>query len=201
MPRRAGASWTTGPGWPARIIGTGDAGSSGTSGVVDGVERRAALAIIGSRRAGGADPPARCSTTEVAGVWAGIEIQAFTSGQMWLWAAVGVLVVILGAMYGLVSPTFFGIRDVIGRRHDGDRPGGARPSPVELAADDRHRHRLPGHPCHPVADGPQAVLSGSSRRHGRFAIRRRPAARAGNAGAPGRAGVPPRWRRPGPRRA
>jgi hypothetical protein len=50
----------------------------------------------------------------VAGVWAGIEIQAFSSGQLWLWAAVGVLVVILGAMYGLVSPTFFGIRDVLG---------------------------------------------------------------------------------------
>ncbi len=50
----------------------------------------------------------------VAGVWAGIEIEAFSSGQMWLWAAVAVLVVIMGAMYGLVSPTFFGIRDAIG---------------------------------------------------------------------------------------
>ncbi len=50
----------------------------------------------------------------VAGIWAGIEIQAFTSGQMWLWAAVGVLVVILGVMYGLVSPTFFRVRDVVG---------------------------------------------------------------------------------------
>ena len=35
----------------------------------------------------------------VAGAWAGIEIGAFTSGQMWLWAAVVVLVVIFVAMY------------------------------------------------------------------------------------------------------
>jgi hypothetical protein len=50
----------------------------------------------------------------VAGIWAGIEIQAFSSGKTWLWAAIGVLVVILGAMYGLVSPTFYRARDLMG---------------------------------------------------------------------------------------
>ncbi len=49
----------------------------------------------------------------VAGIWAGIEIQAFSSGKTWLWAAIGVLVVILGAMYGLVSPTFYRTRDLM----------------------------------------------------------------------------------------
>jgi hypothetical protein len=50
----------------------------------------------------------------VAGIWAGIEIQAFSNGTMWLWTAVGVLVVILGAMFGLVSPTFYRTRDLLG---------------------------------------------------------------------------------------
>jgi hypothetical protein len=42
----------------------------------------------------------------VAGAWAGIESQAFTSGRLWLWAAVVVLVVVIGAMYATMTPTF-----------------------------------------------------------------------------------------------
>ena len=50
----------------------------------------------------------------VAGAWAGIDIGAFDHGQMWLWTAVGVLVVIFIAMYALVSPTFSRTRDLLG---------------------------------------------------------------------------------------
>lgn len=50
----------------------------------------------------------------VAGVWAGIEIQAFTSGRMWLWAAVVVLVVVLGGMYSTMSPAYVRVRQVLG---------------------------------------------------------------------------------------
>ena len=50
----------------------------------------------------------------VAGVWAGIEIQAFSSGRLWLWAAVVVLVVILGGMYSTMSPAFGQVRQVLG---------------------------------------------------------------------------------------
>lgn len=50
----------------------------------------------------------------VAGAWAGIEIQAFTSGRYWLWGAVVVLVVVLGAMYSTMSPSFGRLREVLG---------------------------------------------------------------------------------------
>lgn len=46
----------------------------------------------------------------VAGAWAGIEIQAFTSGRYWLWGAVVVLVIVLGAMYSTMSPSFGRLR-------------------------------------------------------------------------------------------
>ncbi len=55
----------------------------------------------------------------VAGVWAGIDIGAFNSGQMWLWTAVGVLVVVFVTMFALVSPTFYRTRDLLG---DGSTP-------------------------------------------------------------------------------
>lgn len=55
----------------------------------------------------------------VAGAWAGIDIGAFNHGQMWLWTAVGVLVVIFIAMFALVSPTFYRTRDLLG---DGSAP-------------------------------------------------------------------------------
>ena len=82
---------------------------------------------------------------------------------MWLWAAIGVLVVILGAMYGLVSPTFYRTRDLLG---DGT-------TEVDQAELDRRLSSsrpmigigigLLGHRRHPVADGAQAVLSGGRR--------------------------------------
>jgi hypothetical protein len=50
----------------------------------------------------------------VAGVWAGIEIQAFSSGQLWLWAAVVVLVVVLAGMYSTMSPVYGRVRQVLG---------------------------------------------------------------------------------------
>ncbi len=50
----------------------------------------------------------------VAGIWAGIEIQAWTSGRWWLWASVGVLVLVLGAMYTLLTPTLIRWRQLLG---------------------------------------------------------------------------------------
>ena len=55
----------------------------------------------------------------VAGVWAGIDMGAFNNGQMWLWTAVGVLIVIFVTMFALVSPTFYRTRDLLG---DGSTP-------------------------------------------------------------------------------
>jgi hypothetical protein len=42
----------------------------------------------------------------VAGAWAGIDAQWFTSGRLWLWAAVVVLVIVIGVMYATMTPTF-----------------------------------------------------------------------------------------------
>jgi hypothetical protein len=55
----------------------------------------------------------------VAGVWAGIDMGAFNNGQMWLWTAVGVLIVIFVTMFALVSPTFYRTRDLLS---DGSTP-------------------------------------------------------------------------------
>ena len=55
----------------------------------------------------------------VAGVWAGIDMGAFNNGQMWLWTAIGVLIVIFVTMFALVSPTFYRTRDLLG---DGSTP-------------------------------------------------------------------------------
>ena len=55
----------------------------------------------------------------VAGVWACIDMGAFNNGQMWLWTAIGVLIVIFVTMFALVSPTFYRTRDLLG---DGSTP-------------------------------------------------------------------------------
>jgi hypothetical protein len=55
----------------------------------------------------------------VAGVWAGIDMGAFNGGQMWLWTAVGLLVVVFIVMFAMVSPTFYRTRDLLG---DGSAP-------------------------------------------------------------------------------
>ena len=55
----------------------------------------------------------------VAGVWAGIDLGAFNSGQMWLWTAVGLLVLVFIVMFAMVSPTFYRTRDLLG---DGSVP-------------------------------------------------------------------------------
>jgi hypothetical protein len=55
----------------------------------------------------------------VAGLWAGGEISAFTNGTLWLWASMALLVLVIVAMYALMSPAFGRLRELVG---DGSSP-------------------------------------------------------------------------------
>jgi hypothetical protein len=61
-----------------------------------------------------------------AGAWAGIELGAWTSGRLWLWTSVVVLVIIVVAMYALISRHYYPLRE----RLSAEPPLGA----AELAA-------------------------------------------------------------------
>ncbi len=54
-----------------------------------------------------------------AGLWAGMSGGWFSAGAMWLWASIGLLVVILGVMYGMLTPVFMRLREMVG---DGSAP-------------------------------------------------------------------------------
>lgn len=54
-----------------------------------------------------------------AGLWAAMTGSWFSSGNMWLWVSIVVLVVVLGAMYGFVTPAFGRLRQTVG---DGSTP-------------------------------------------------------------------------------
>ncbi len=49
----------------------------------------------------------------VSGIWAGIDGGHFTSGRIWLWASVGILVIVLIAMFTLASRHYYGWRDTL----------------------------------------------------------------------------------------
>lgn len=55
----------------------------------------------------------------VAGLWVGMTGGWFSAGAMWLWASIGLLVVILGVMYGMLMPAFKRLRQTVG---DGSAP-------------------------------------------------------------------------------
>ena len=61
------------------------------------------------------------------GLWAGMSGGWFSAGAMWLWASIGLLVVILAAMYAMLTPAFKRLRETVG---DGS-------APVDQAALDR----------------------------------------------------------------
>jgi hypothetical protein len=46
----------------------------------------------------------------VAGIWAGIDRQWFTSGTLWIWAAVIVIVIVFIAMFVLISRHYYPLR-------------------------------------------------------------------------------------------
>jgi hypothetical protein len=50
-------------------------------------------------------------------------------GQGWIWAALGVLVVMMGAMYGLATPYFNRLRQAVGAPTSGKRRRGSEPAP------------------------------------------------------------------------
>ena len=54
-----------------------------------------------------------------AGIWAGMSGGWFSAGALWLWVSIVLLVVILGAMYGLLTPAFKRLRETVG---DGSAP-------------------------------------------------------------------------------
>jgi Predicted integral membrane protein (DUF2269) len=54
-----------------------------------------------------------------AGLWAGMSGGWFSAGALWLWTSIVLLVVILGAMYGLLTPAFKRLRETVG---DGSAP-------------------------------------------------------------------------------
>jgi hypothetical protein len=49
----------------------------------------------------------------VGGIWAGIEGGWFSRGALWLWVAIGVLVIVAFAMYALISRHFMAWRKLI----------------------------------------------------------------------------------------
>ena len=56
-------------------------------------------------------------------------------GQAWIWAALGVLVVMMGAMYGLATPYFNRLRQAVGAPTSGKRRPGAEPAPSTQVID------------------------------------------------------------------
>lgn len=60
-----------------------------------------------------------------AGFWAAGTGKWFSAGGLWLWVSIVLLVVILGAMYGLMSPAFRRLRALLG-------DAGSSPDPAEL---------------------------------------------------------------------
>jgi hypothetical protein len=60
----------------------------------------------------------------VAGIWAGIDHGIWTSGRLWIWASVVVLIVIIAAMYALIARHMYPLREQLAK----DPP----PGPDEL---------------------------------------------------------------------
>jgi hypothetical protein len=55
-------------------------------------------------------------------------------GRLWIWAAIGILVVLLGFMYAVASPYYGDLRRAIGQKAYGDKKEAAPPEPLDAAA-------------------------------------------------------------------
>lgn len=58
-------------------------------------------------------------------------------GRLWIWAAIGVLVVMFAFMYAIATPYYAGLRRGVGQKAYGDKKDAAPPEPLgaaELAA-------------------------------------------------------------------
>jgi hypothetical protein len=69
-------------------------------------------------------------TLVIAGVWDGILGAWFTSGRLWLWAAVIILVVVAGAMYPMGTEPLQRIRWSLGLKTQKDMTAQLGPSPA-----------------------------------------------------------------------
>jgi hypothetical protein len=49
-----------------------------------------------------------------AGLWAAMSGSWFSAGGLWLWVSIVLLVVIMGAMYGFMTPAFVRLRRLVG---------------------------------------------------------------------------------------
>jgi hypothetical protein len=90
-------------------------------------------------------------TLLVSGIWSGIIGAWFTSGQLWLWVSLGLLIVVAGAMYPMATMPLQGIRWSLGLKTQRDMTAqlGATPASDEalrqqLAAWDPIRPALVG---------------------------------------------------------
>jgi len=68
----------------------------------------------------------------VGGIAAGVVGQWF--GQLWIWAAIAVLVVVMVVMYAVASPYYLGVRHALGRGGPRDTVPPAPLPPSELVA-------------------------------------------------------------------
>jgi hypothetical protein len=68
----------------------------------------------------------------VGGIWAGISGNHF--GRGWIWAAIVILVVIIGAMYAMASRYYAQVRNAVGLPSMVDKAPTGSASPDELAA-------------------------------------------------------------------
>ncbi|MFL5755983.1 MAG: hypothetical protein ACJ77N_06750 [Chloroflexota bacterium] len=57
----------------------------------------------------------------LSGIAAGIAGGYFTSGQLWIWTAIVVLIVVIGGMYGLATRHFIALREAAGSTSRDDR--------------------------------------------------------------------------------
>ncbi len=64
----------------------------------------------------------------IGGIWAGIYASLFGSG--WIWAALGVFVVVAVAMYAIATPFFRRLRTALGRRPMGTPKDAPDPTPA-----------------------------------------------------------------------
>ena len=66
----------------------------------------------------------------LAGILGGIAGGWWTSGRWWLWTAVALLVLVIGAMYGLMTPYYGGLRNAVGLQTQSDVKAGRMPVPA-----------------------------------------------------------------------
>jgi hypothetical protein len=55
-------------------------------------------------------------------------------GRLWIWVAIGILVVLIAFMYAVASPYYADLRRAVGQKAYGDKKDAAPPDPLDPAA-------------------------------------------------------------------